>query len=241
MRQLFISYARANKPDVEALVRNRDALGYQTWVDSSLGGGQTWWEEILRRIAESDAFVAIVSQQTLNSAACKRELGWALALKKPVLPLAVERLPDALPRTLSMRQFIDYSQRTPEVRFALAGALGTLPAAPPLPEPLPEPSPAPLPHLSDLVDQVAQPEPLTHERGLQLDEHLALRSADAEERRGGRYVLEMLSKRDDLYADVGPHVGTIPEATKHTAQLVPAAQPFRLPERTNKGDHGGRD
>ena len=30
----------------------------------------------------------------------------------------------------------------------------------------------------------------------------ALRSADAEERRGGRYVLEMFSRRGDLYADV---------------------------------------
>ena len=47
MRQLFISYARENKPDVEALVRDLDALGYQTWVDWSLRGGQAWWEEIL--------------------------------------------------------------------------------------------------------------------------------------------------------------------------------------------------
>jgi len=89
MRQLFISYARENKPDVEALVRDLHALGYQTWVDSSLRGGQTWWHEILQRIADSDVFVAIVSGHTLSSVACKRELEWALALNKPVLPLAV--------------------------------------------------------------------------------------------------------------------------------------------------------
>ena len=41
MRQLFISYARENKPDVEALIRDLDALGYQTWVDSSLRGDAT--------------------------------------------------------------------------------------------------------------------------------------------------------------------------------------------------------
>ena len=45
MRQLFVSYARENKPDVEALVLDLDALGYQTWVDSSLRGGQTWWRK----------------------------------------------------------------------------------------------------------------------------------------------------------------------------------------------------
>jgi hypothetical protein len=204
MRQLFISYARENKPDVEALVRDLDALGYQTWVDSSLRGGQTWWEEILRRIADSDVFVAIVSGHTLSSVACKRELEWALALNKPVLPLAVERLPDALPRTLSMRQIVDYSRSGREAAFALAGALGTLPAAPPAPEQLPEPPAAPLSYLSDLVEQVGQAEPLTQQQQHQILMLLepALRSADAEERRGGRYVLAMFSRRGDLYADV---------------------------------------
>jgi tetratricopeptide (TPR) repeat protein len=204
MRQLFISYARENKPDVEALVRDLDALGYQTWVDSSLQGGQTWWEEILRRIGNCDVFVAIVSGHTMNSVACKRELEWALALNKPVLPLAVERLPDALPRTLSMRQIVNYSRAGREAAFALAGALGTLPAAPPPPEQLPEPPPAPLSYLSDLVEQVGQAEPLTQQQQRQILMLLepALRSADAEERRGGRYVLEMFSRRGDLYADV---------------------------------------
>jgi hypothetical protein len=31
MRKLFISYARENKPDVEELARDLDALGYQRW------------------------------------------------------------------------------------------------------------------------------------------------------------------------------------------------------------------
>jgi len=204
VRQLFISYARENKPEVEALVRDLHALGYQTWLDSSLRGGQSWWHEILRRIADSDVFVAIVSGHTLSSVACKRELEWALALNKPVLPLAVERLPDALPRTLSMRQIVDYSQSGREAAFALAGALGTLPPAPPAPEQLPEPPAAPLSYLSDLVEQVGQPEPLTQQQQHQILIQLepALRSVDAEERRGGRYVLEVFSKRGDLYADV---------------------------------------
>ncbi|MFF0527426.1 toll/interleukin-1 receptor domain-containing protein [Nocardia amikacinitolerans] len=80
MRRLFVSYARENKPDVEKIVRHLAALDYQTWFDSSLRGGQTWWEEILRRIAECDAFVAIVSRDSLDSVACKRELEWALAV-----------------------------------------------------------------------------------------------------------------------------------------------------------------
>lgn len=204
VRQLFISYARENKSVVEALVRDLDALGYDAWFDFALRGGQSWWDEILRRIATSDAFLAVVSEQTLNSVACKRELEWAVALNKPILPLAVQRLPEALPRALSMRQIIDYSASGREAAIALAGALANLPAAPPPPQPLPEPPPIPLSYLSGLVDLVAQSETLTHDqqRELLIDLEPALRSTDEEERRAGHYVLEMFSKRSDLYADI---------------------------------------
>jgi hypothetical protein len=219
-QQLFISYARENKPDVEALTRDLHALGHQPWVDSDLRGGQTWWDEILRRIADSDVFITIVSPQMLRSVACKREFDWAVKLNKPVLPLAVGPLPDALPRAFSTRQIIDYSASARESAFALAAALGNLPPAPPPPNPLPEPPPPPLSYLSDLVDQIAQPGPLTHEQQRQVLTQLepALRSADAEELRGGRYVLEMFGKRDDLYADVD----------RSLAQLgIPGPQPDR--------------
>jgi hypothetical protein len=79
-----------------------------------------------------------------------------------------------------------------------------LPAEPPAPEQLPQPPPAPLSYLSDLVEQVGQPEPLTHAQQHQILIQLqpALRSANPEEREGRRYVLKMFSRRDDLYADV---------------------------------------
>jgi hypothetical protein len=205
MRQLFVSYARENKPYVDELVRHLDALGYQTWVDTALRGGQSWWEEILRRISECDVFTAIVSRNSLNSVACKRELEWALALGKPVLPVAVEHLPEALPRHFSVRQIVDYSEPGQEAAFALAGALANLPPAPAPPEDLPEPPAAPLSYLTDLVDQVSQPDPLTHEQQHQILTQLqpALRSADPEEQRGAHYILDTFSRREELYADVG--------------------------------------
>lgn len=228
MRHLFISYARENKPSVEALIRDLDVLGYQTWVDFALRGGQTWWDEIIRRIAASDVFVAIVSPQELSSVACQRELEWALALGKPVLPLSIGRLPDALPRALSMRQIIDYSASSREAAFALAGALANLPDAPPPPDPLPEAPPAPLSYLSDLIERVAQPEPLTHEQQREVLVRLqpALHSSDDEERQGGRYILDMLSRRDDLFADVDRSVEQLAQVGHDTAA---ATAPTPLP------------
>jgi hypothetical protein len=48
-------------------------MGYDTWVDTELRGGQDWWEEVLRRIANSDVFIAVISRAALTSTACRRE------------------------------------------------------------------------------------------------------------------------------------------------------------------------
>jgi TIR domain-containing protein len=104
MQKVFISYARPNRRDIDQLVEHLGVLGCQTWVDSSLRGGQDWWEEILRQIADCDVFIAIISREALNSVACAREFDWAEALRRRVLPVAVEPLPTALPRRFSMRK-----------------------------------------------------------------------------------------------------------------------------------------
>jgi hypothetical protein len=130
VRQLFISYARQNKPDVEQLVEHLRVLGCDTWHDSSLHGGQDWWEEILGRIAACDTF-AIISREALNSTAFRRELDSAEALDKPVLPVTVEFLPRDVPRFSSMREIVDYSEaeNRDKAALTLAGALATAPAA----------------------------------------------------------------------------------------------------------------
>ncbi len=56
MRKLFVSYARENKRDIDQLVEHLGLMGYDTWVDAHLRGGQDWWQEILRRIAGADVF-----------------------------------------------------------------------------------------------------------------------------------------------------------------------------------------
>jgi streptogramin lyase len=206
VRKVFISYARQNKPDIEQLVEHLRVLGCDIWHDSSLHGGQDWWEEILRRIAACDTFIAIISRDALNSTACRREFGWAESLDKPVLPVAVEPPPKALPRRFSKRQIVDYSDSEARDRavLTLAGGLATLTAAPPLPDPLPEPPAAPLSYLTDLIDLVAEGKALDHDQQRHILNELepALYSVDPEERRGGHDILEMLSSRDDLYADV---------------------------------------
>jgi sugar lactone lactonase YvrE len=206
VRKLFISYARENRRDVDQLVGHLGILGYDTWVDTSLRGGQEWWAEILRRIADCDVFIAIISRDGLDSTACRNEFDWAVALDKPVLPVAVEPLPTTLPRRFAIRQIVDYSDpgKRADAALILAGGLATLPPAPPLPEPLPEAPATPLSYLTDLVDLVSQPEVLSHQQQRQILIELepSLHSVDPHERRSGADILDRYSRRDDLYADV---------------------------------------
>jgi len=166
VRKAFISYARANKPDIDQLVEHLNELGCQTWVDSSLHGGQDWWLEILRRIEDCDVFIATISREAMISVACEREFDWADALHKPVLPVALEPLPTALPRRYSRRQIVDYSEPANRDRAArrLGGGLLSLPPSPPLPRPLPRPPAAPLSYLTDLIELVSTRAALNHDQ-----------------------------------------------------------------------------
>jgi predicted ATPase len=255
VRKVFISYARQNKPDVEQLVEHLRVLGCETWHDASLRGGQDWWNEIVRRIADCDTFIAVISRDALSSTACRREIDWAESLGKPVMPVAVEPPPKALPWRFSRRQIVDYSDRESRDRAALtlAGGLATLPGAPPLPDPLPEPPAAPLSYLTDLVDLVSQSKRLDHAQQRTIVHQLerALRSVDPDERQGGRDILEMLSRRDDRPAEMdqaitklrdianatlvneSPASITAPEAGGASTPMAPASL------RTSKTSDGG--
>lgn len=221
-QQLFVSYPRESKRDVDELVEHLQSLNYQVWADSALRGGQSWWDEILRRIAQCDAFIAIVSRATLDSVACRREREWALKLNKPVVPVAVERvLEAALPAELSRLEIVDYSTPGVDAAFALVGALSGLgPAAAP-PQEWPDPPLAPLSYLSGVVDRVAQDEPLTQDEQRRILDQLqtALGSADPEEQQGGREILARFSKRADLFADVARRLGQL--AAHHDTPEAP--------------------
>ena len=119
LRKVFISYARLDKPGVDQLVEHLRLLGCDPWTDSSLHGGQDWWDEVLQRIADCDTFIATISRDALNSKACRREFDWAEALGKPVLPVAVGPPTKALPRRFVTRQNVDYSDPQSRDRAAV--------------------------------------------------------------------------------------------------------------------------
>ena len=108
MADVFISYSRR---DEEFVQRLREALaenGKDVWVDrEDIGPAVEWRREIELGIEGADIFAFVISPDALRSEACGRELEYAVAKKKRIVPL-LRHEPDGLsvPEDLASRNYI---------------------------------------------------------------------------------------------------------------------------------------
>lgn len=228
---IFISYSRHNQELVDTLARDISTLGHSVWLDEELTGGQAWWDHILAKVRECDVFVAGLSPEALDSAACKLEHGYAAKLGKRILPvlLAEGVSLNLLPPALSAIQYVDYRRQDRHEALALARALGALPAASAVPDPLPAAPPAPMSYLSGLKDEIEASTPLTFQDQTALVLRLKERLAERETRADARKLLLQLRRRDDLFAKVAAEIdGALGAAGQREPTAVPT-RPSRQP------------
>lgn len=173
-----------------------------------MGGGQTWWDQILAVIRECDVFLFALAPESLDSAACKREYKYASALGKTVLPVLVAHgVPvNLLPPELSRIQHVDYSRQDKRAAMNVLKALNGLPKAPPLPAPLPEPPSPPLSYLGGLMEQIEAAGELTFKEQAALVLKLNEGLDEVKHREEVCTLLTRLKKRDDLYARIGTEI-----------------------------------
>jgi WD40 repeat protein len=92
---VFISYSRSDK---EFVARLHDALverQYEVWIDwEDIPPSAEWFEEIRAGVDRADAFVYVISPESVDSKVCAQELGHAVAEHKRIIPV-VRRDPDA--------------------------------------------------------------------------------------------------------------------------------------------------
>lgn len=96
--KIFVSYARANKDTVLALLPVLKS--HEVWIDDRLNIGQDWWDEIERQIAACHCVMFIISPQSLASEYCQKELEFSRKLGKAIAPIVIEKadIPDDLRR-----------------------------------------------------------------------------------------------------------------------------------------------
>jgi WD40 repeat protein len=109
---VFVSYAREDKSFALRLHDAFQAQGREVWADwESIAGGAAWEAEIASGVEAADAFVFVLSPDSVVSTECEKELTHAVELSKRLLPVLyrdvdVDQTPDVL-RPLNWSDFRD--------------------------------------------------------------------------------------------------------------------------------------
>src|SRR5262245_44030391 len=92
--RVFISYSRKDKPFVHKLNDALDATGVHAWVDwEGIELASDWMDTITGAIQGSDAFIYVISPDSLKSKVCTDELELGIQLNKKLIPV-LYREPD---------------------------------------------------------------------------------------------------------------------------------------------------
>lgn len=175
-------------------------------MDEELSGGQVWWNEIVAKIRQCDAFLFLVSPSSVESEACLLELSYATSLNRIVIPVhIVETDLRAMPSSLESHQIVTYTHGDKTETMSLARALAQVEAGRPLPDPLPEEPPLPGSYLGSIRDRIKSKDPMNLDQQLGLLHRLRVRADDG----AGDDVSSLLTgfrARDDLFASVASQI-----------------------------------
>jgi WD40 repeat protein len=86
--KIFLSYSRKDKPFVRKLKESIDQTGFDVWVDwEGIPLSSDWMAEITQAIEGADAFLFVISPDSLKSEVCDRELELAIKGNKKIIPI----------------------------------------------------------------------------------------------------------------------------------------------------------
>ncbi|HSG44331.1 MAG TPA: TIR domain-containing protein, partial [Anaerolineales bacterium] len=85
---VFISYSRKDKAFVQKLNDALDNAGVDAWVDwEGIELASDWMQTITTAIQGTDAFIFVISPDSINSKVCAEELELGLKLNKKLIPI----------------------------------------------------------------------------------------------------------------------------------------------------------
>ncbi|PSN19148.1 hypothetical protein C7271_08800 [filamentous cyanobacterium CCP5] len=88
MADIFISYSRRDKEFVRVLVDALEASKYDTWIDwQSIPESADWWREIEDGIEACHTFIFVITNEAVTSDYCQKEVAYAAAQGKRLIPV----------------------------------------------------------------------------------------------------------------------------------------------------------
>lgn len=113
MTDIFISYAKSDFKQAETL---RTALVPTTakvfLAEQSIESGAIWINSILRALDECICVFLIVSEDSCASPYVQQEIGVAIGLKKPIVPMILHPFAGTLPGLVQRYQVLDLAAKT---------------------------------------------------------------------------------------------------------------------------------
>ncbi|XP_033729321.1 uncharacterized protein LOC117318445, partial [Pecten maximus] len=106
---VFLSYQWGKQKEIKQLYRRLNELGYSCWMDIyQMGGGDSLYDKIDRGVRGCKVILSCVTTKYSLSANCRREVSLGDSLKKPMIPLLLEKIdwPPAGPMSMVFTQLL---------------------------------------------------------------------------------------------------------------------------------------
>lgn len=98
--RVFVSYSRPDREWASAVVDHLKQIGLKPRWDANLQAGASFTDQIKDDIAHAHAFIPLLTKEANRHPWVHQEIGYAMGLRVPVLPLAVGKLPNGLAQQL---------------------------------------------------------------------------------------------------------------------------------------------
>lgn len=94
--RVFISYAHSDRETVEHVDLVMRNMGLIPVWDKDIGGGREFDDGIRKRIAQAHIFMPLITRTSRDRPWVHQEIGYALGIGVPVLPVALGALPEGM-------------------------------------------------------------------------------------------------------------------------------------------------
>ena len=88
---IFISYAHNDADRVFEIVSELDRQNCRIWYDDGITPGSEWPEDVASHLNSASMLMAFISNNSMNSENCRREINFALSKGKPFLSVVLEK------------------------------------------------------------------------------------------------------------------------------------------------------
>lgn len=116
---IFVSYAHKDSREVFDLIEKLAARGYRIWYDEGIEPGSEWPENIANHLLRAEMVLAMITNDSMDSVNCRREINYAMSKGKPLLSVVLEKteIPAGMELQLSSQQSVLRYNFTDENRF----------------------------------------------------------------------------------------------------------------------------